>query len=50
MVIAVLLAGLTALPRDPAWQRAMFSGPLVNLASWVKVWLPDDMAKHINYG
>ena len=50
VVIAVLLAGLTALPRDPAWQRAMFRGPLVNLASWVKVWLPDDMAKHINYG
>jgi membrane protein required for colicin V production len=50
VVIAVLLAGLTALPRDPAWQQAVFSGPLVNLASWVKVWLPDDMAKHINYG
>jgi membrane protein required for colicin V production len=50
VLIAVLLAGLTALPRQPAWRHAMFSAPLVTLANWVKVWLPDDMAKHINYG
>ncbi len=50
VMIAVLLAGLTALPRQPAWRHAMFSAPLVTLANWVKVWLPDDMAKHINYG
>ena len=50
VMIAVLLAGLTALPRQPAWRHAMFSEPLVILANWVKVWLPDDMAKHINYG
>jgi membrane protein required for colicin V production len=49
-MIAVLLAGLTALPRQPAWRHAMFSAPLVTSANWVKVWLPDDMAKHINYG
>jgi len=28
----------------------MLNEPLVILANWVKVWLPDDMAKHINYG
>jgi membrane protein required for colicin V production len=50
VLIAVLLAGLTALPRQPAWRHAMFSAPLVTWANWVKVWLPDDMAKHINYG
>jgi membrane protein required for colicin V production len=50
VMIAVLLAGLTALPRQPAWRHAMFSAPLVTSANWVKVWLPDDMAKHINYG
>jgi membrane protein required for colicin V production len=50
VMIAVLLAGLTALPRQTAWRHAMFNEPLVILANWVKVWLPDDMAKHINYG
>ena len=50
VMIAVLLAGLTALPRQTAWRHAMFSEPLVILANWVKVWLPDDLAKHINYG
>ena len=50
VVIAVLLAGLTTLPRQPAWRHALLGEPLVILANWVKVWLPDDMAKHINYG
>ena len=50
VLIAVLLAGLTALPRQPEWKDAVFSEPLVTLANWVKVWLPDELAKHINYG
>ena len=50
VLIAVLLAGLTALPRQPEWKEAVFSEPLVTLANWVKVWLPDELAKHINYG
>lgn len=50
VTIAVLLAGLTTLPRQPAWRDAVLTEPLVNLANWVKVWLPDEMSKHINYG
>ena len=50
VMLAVLLAGLTGLPRQPAWRHAMMSAPLVTLANMVKVWLPYDMAKHINYG
>jgi membrane protein required for colicin V production len=50
VLLAVLLAGLTALPRQPEWQHAMMSAPLVTLANLVKVWLPSDLAKHINYG
>ena len=50
VMIAVLLAGLTSLPRQPAWRHAMLSAPLVTLADWVKVWLPPELAKHINYG
>jgi membrane protein required for colicin V production len=50
VMLAVLLAGLTGLPRQPAWRHAMMSAPLVILANLVKVWLPYDLAKHINYG
>lgn len=50
VTVAVLLAGLTSLPQQPAWRLAMTSAPLVTLASMVKVWLPYDLAKHINYG
>ncbi len=49
VMLAVLLAGLTGLPRQPEWQHAMMSEPLVTLANLVKVWLPYDLAKHINY-
>jgi len=47
---AVLLAGLTALPREPWWRHAMLSAPLEALANSVKVWLPYDLARHISYG
>jgi membrane protein required for colicin V production len=50
VMIAVLLAGLTSLPRQPAWRHAILSAPLVTLADLIKVWLPPDLAKHINYG
>jgi membrane protein required for colicin V production len=50
VMVAVLLAGLTGLPRQPEWRHAMMSAPLVTLANLVKLWLPDDLAKHINYG
>ena len=48
-MLAVLLAGMTTLPRQPAWRHAMFSAPLESLANGVKVWLPYDLSKHINY-
>jgi membrane protein required for colicin V production len=50
VTLAALLAGLTSLPRQPAWQHSLFGQPLVILANWVKVWLPDEMAKRITYG
>lgn len=45
----VLLSGLTSLPRQPFWRNAMFSSPLEAVAVQVKAWLPDDLAKRINY-
>jgi len=49
VMMVVLLAGLTTLPRQPAWRQAIFSEPLVVLANVVKVWLPYGLSKHINY-
>jgi len=50
VMVLVLLAGLTALPRQPVWRDAMFSAPLEALANTVKVWLPYGLSQHINYG
>jgi membrane protein required for colicin V production len=49
VMILVLLAGLTALPRQPAWRNGMLSGPLEAVAGHVKAWLPADLAKRIRY-
>jgi membrane protein required for colicin V production len=48
-LLGVMLAGLTAMPRQPAWRHAMLSAPLEMLANAAKVWLPYDLAKRINY-
>ena len=50
VLVMVLLAGLTALPSTPEWRQALTSAPLEALANTVKVWLPSDLSKHINYG
>jgi membrane protein required for colicin V production len=49
VIVLVLLAGLTALPRQPVWKDAMLSPPLETLAAMVKHWLPQNWAKHIKY-
>lgn len=48
-LVIVLVAGLTALPRQPFWRNAMFSAPLEAVAQMVKPWLPEDFSKRINY-
>lgn len=47
--VAVLLAGLTALPREPFWRNAMFSAPFEAMVLSALPWLPQGIAKHINY-
>ncbi|MGQ0523665.1 MAG: CvpA family protein [Betaproteobacteria bacterium] len=49
VTVLVLLAGLTALPRDPVWRNAMLSSPLEAFAMYLKVWLPGDLSKRIKY-
>lgn len=49
VMVLVLIAGLTALPRQPAWTQAWVTGPLETLALQIKVLLPDDWSRHIRY-
>jgi membrane protein required for colicin V production len=49
VMILVLLAGLTALPRQPMWRNAVLSGPLEAVAGHIKAWLPADLSKRIKY-
>lgn len=45
----VLLSGLTALPRQPAWSDAMLSPPLEALAGALKPWLPQAVSRYLSY-
>jgi membrane protein required for colicin V production len=49
VMVMVLLAGLTALPRQPAWSDAMLSPPLEALARVVKPWLTQAVSRYISY-
>ena len=49
VMIVVLLAGLTALPRQPVWSDAMLSPPLEALAGAVKPWLTQAVSSYITY-
>jgi membrane protein required for colicin V production len=49
VMVAVLLAGLTPLPRQPAWVNAMLSPPLEALAGALKPWLPQVFSRNISY-
>jgi membrane protein required for colicin V production len=49
VMIVVLLAGLTSLPRQAVWRNAFLSGPLETVARQVKDWLPADLAQRITY-
>jgi membrane protein required for colicin V production len=49
LVLLVLLAGLTPLPREPAWRNAMFSPPLQALAIYARGYLPHRFTEHIRF-
>jgi membrane protein required for colicin V production len=50
LVIAVLVAGLTTLPRQDWWQNALFAPPLVAAALSLRPWLPLPWAEQLDYG
>jgi len=47
--VAVMLAGLTSLPREPFWREAVLSGPLETAVLAAKPVLPKDLAQRIRY-
>jgi membrane protein required for colicin V production len=49
VLILALLAGLTSLPRQPAWQNALLRTPLEAAAGHVKTWLPAKLSQRIKY-
>ncbi len=49
VLVAVLLLGLTELPRHPDWQQARLRGPLETAAIAVKPYLPQAIAARIRY-
>ena len=49
VMIVVLLAGLTSLPRQAVWRNAVLSSPLETIAGQAKTWLPADLAQRIKY-
>ena len=49
VMILVLLAGLTSLPRQAVWRNAILSDPLQAFAGIIKAWLPVELAQRIKY-
>jgi len=49
VLVLVLLAGLTSLPRQPVWREAALSKPLESFAGRVKLWLPGGLSQRITY-
>jgi len=49
IVIIVLLAGLTSIPREPWWHESYLVGYFQSLALWVLDFFPLDIAHHSSY-
>ena len=50
MGVLVLLAGLTPLPRDSWWSQSIFLPHFVELANEIRLYLPPDIRRQIQYG
>jgi len=49
VMLLVLIAGLTAIPKQPFWQQAVLSRSLEVVAMQITHWLPNDLSKWISY-
>ncbi len=50
VLLVVLSAGLTTLPQEPFWQKALLSKPLETAVQVMMPWLPQDLSERIHYG
>lgn len=50
VLLLVLSAGLTTLPQEPFWRKALLSKPLEAGVIMLMPWLPQDLSRRINYG
>ena len=49
LVLLVMLAGVTSLPRDAWWQDSVFIAKLEHAAIWARGYLPPDVAGAITF-
>lgn len=49
VVVLMLLAGMTQLPKDERWTNAMFSAPLEALVRTVLICLPKSISQHVSF-
>jgi membrane protein required for colicin V production len=49
ILAATLLAGLSSLPREPAWRDSLCGAPLAQAALALKPWLPQSFAARLRY-
>jgi membrane protein required for colicin V production len=49
VLVVVLLAGLTPLPREPFWRDAFLSGPFETAALALRPHLPARLGQHLKY-
>jgi len=50
VLLLVLSAGLTTLPQEPFWQKALLSKPLETGVIMIMPWLPRGLSRRVNYG
>jgi membrane protein required for colicin V production len=49
VLVIVLLAGLTPLPREPFWRGALLSGPFETAALTLRPYLPEGLSRRLRY-
>ncbi len=49
VLMVVLLAGMTTLPQEPLWQKALLSKTLETAVGLTLPWLPQELSQRIHY-
>ncbi|MEK6708650.1 MAG: CvpA family protein [Pseudomonadota bacterium] len=49
VLLIVLAGGLTTLPQEPFWQKALLSKPLEAAVTMMMPWLPQDLSERVHY-